>query len=119
MKVTFNQHIAVFENAYPDEWCDLIVQKYEQYKDHALSRDKYWKIGKDGEYLAVDSSLTFSQLKDEIKDPEFDKYGKLFGDILHQCFQLYKKKYQLSHPGFTFFDNKIQKTTPKQGWEKP
>ena len=47
---------------------------------------------------------------------EFDKYGKLFGDILHQCFQLYKKKYQLSHPGFTFFDNKIQKTTPKQGY---
>jgi hypothetical protein len=39
MKATFNQHIGIFENAIPKEWCEEVIKIFEDNSYESLSRD--------------------------------------------------------------------------------
>tara|TARA_R110002050_G_scaffold113856_1_gene228965 strand:+ start:190 stop:762 length:573 start_codon:yes stop_codon:yes gene_type:complete len=103
MKFSHDQHIGIYENSIPDEWCDKVIDYFNT--NTSYSRE-------------VDPSKGYHNIRDQasfLKDP-------LLIEQFHQSFQIYFDYYQYKYPEITplnpFFisDYKLQKTMPTEGY---
>jgi hypothetical protein len=110
MKATFNQHIGVFEEAVPKEWCERVINFYNNNSQNHISRYKAEKgtpsIFKSDHHLTHNGDSISHFLK---------PFEKNFWDNIYP---LYNAKYTpdfLEHPKY-LSDFKIQKTLPTEGY---
>lgn len=111
MKATFDQHIGVFEDAVPKEWCNNLIDIFEKNIDKANDRkDKHPTITEDIFFgLQLIEEGKYVSLCQEFAD-NFWKF----------IYPQYEKKYKLSELFTTvpliIDDFKLQKTLPTQGY---
>ena len=97
MEYYYDQHIGVYKNAFPDEWCDKIVEYYNLNLDQFTSRK------------LPDIKDTHGHLIDKDLMNEFFEY-------FPPCFDLYSEKYPKIPQPLDVVGWKIQKTLPTEGY---
>ena len=102
MKVTFNQHIGIFENAISNEWCDKVINYFEDNIKYAEPRNKQ------GGSL---SGIRDTQYNLDNKNL-IDEFTKNFLEVLN----LYSYKYNHFPQPLDVIGFKIQKTLPTEGY---
>lgn len=106
MKVTFNQHIGIFENAVPKEWCEKVIKVFEDNSNSSKSRIDP-TTSKDDKFMALHwYDLSLCQV--------FDK------NFFKNIYPLYSNKYKLDgnviEAPIYLNDHKIQKTDLSEGY---
>ncbi len=102
MEYYHDQHIGVYKNAVPNEWCDKIINYFENNLHQSQPRDK-----EGGSLLGIRDIHFFLEDK-ELKD-EFISFFK-------EMFNLYDYKYIEIPKPLSLIDIKIQKTLPTEGY---
>jgi hypothetical protein len=99
MEYYHDQHIGVYKNAFPDEWCDRVIDYFESNPEHSHRnpRNVGYVVDEDG------------HLFDEKLRNEFDQYWS-------PCFNLYHAKYTIYPLPISLTGWKIQKTLPTEGY---
>ena len=113
MKTIFDQHIGIFEDAVPREFCESIINIFENNKKLSVGRNK----GDYKSYLHSDDLMLGLHLIDEGKHENLCK--TLASNFWENMFPLYTKKYKfkdLLPSSLVFNDFKIQKTSPTEGY---
>ena len=110
MKAIFNQHVGIFENAVPDEFCGKIIKIYEE--NPHLHYDRRKAEGVTDNTFKNDHHLESGTVpKDIVKTFENNFYNGVF--------QEYATKYSLNtikvYPNGVM-DFKVQKTLPTEGY---
>jgi hypothetical protein len=102
MEYYHDQHIGVYKNAFSDEWCDKIIDYFNQNIEKSISRTEREgsKLGiRDTQYILQDHNLINE-----------------FNDIFYKILDLYTYKYiQIPIP-LNITGYKIQKTLPTEGF---
>tara|TARA_R110001606_G_C15118220_1_gene621741 strand:- start:76 stop:648 length:573 start_codon:yes stop_codon:yes gene_type:complete len=103
MKYSHDQHIGVYENSISDEWCDKVINFFEQNIQNSLPRE-----GVFGSNSVRDKALNLDQKS--LLEP--------FLKSFNNCYSLYEYKYpSIQHEGPFIVDYfKIQKTLPTEGY---
>ena len=111
MKATFNQHIGIFEDAIPKEFCNDLIKLFDANPNYHISRQA--AENNIDPLTKSDNHLTGEVDKTKFTEP-FKKY---FWD---QVYPLYDSKYVVDVDGYFFpkfiSDFKIQKTKPTEGY---
>jgi hypothetical protein len=102
MRYYHDQHIGVYENAISNEWCDKLIEYFENNINKAEARDEGG-----GSLSGIRDTQLY--LEDENYIKEFNKY---FLDI----FLLYSYKYPNINQPLIINSYKIQKTLPTEGF---
>ena len=97
MKYSHNQHIGVYKNAFPDEWCDKIIDYFNSTPDNFNPRNH------------PNVSDTHGHLFDEVLRSKFLNF-------FNPCFNLYSQKYYNMPQPLEVVGWKIQKTLPTEGY---
>ena len=109
MKATFDQHIGIFENAVPKEWCENIINLFESNSNQIKSRQEAENIAPT---FKKDEMLGLQNVNKSLCE-EFNYH--FFNDV----FPLYMKEYQLADIydlPLILSDFKLQKTLPTGGY---
>jgi hypothetical protein len=110
MKVTFDQHIGIFEDAVPKEWCESIINIFEENKKSHLDRQS-------GENTPVsvkqDKSLFLHQYSPKLTK-EFS--SNFFKTIYPRYLSLCKVDNFVLSPNISIEGFKVQKTLPTEGY---
>ena len=91
MEYYYDQHIGVYKNAFPDEWCDRIVEYYNLNLDQFVSR----------------KSLQVKDTHGHLRDKDL---ANEFLSFFNPCFDLYSEKYPQIPQPLEVVGWKIQKT---------
>ena len=104
MEYSHDQHIGIYKNAISNEWCNKVIEYYENNSDKASPRSFKWKGG--DEVRDTSCSLNNEELR------------KNFLDNFEEVFNFYRYKYPLvDYAGLLQLnDMKIQKTLPTEGY---
>ena len=109
MKATFDQHIGIFENAVPKEFCNKIINLFNSLPPEGVNNRP---IGIPST-LMEDTSTGLQYYKPEL----CEEFATNFSENIYP---LYSKKYKLDNDilGFpmSIFDFKVQKTSPTEGY---
>ena len=97
MECYYDQHIGVYKNAFPDEWCDRIVEYYNLNLDQFVSR----------------KSLQVKDTHGHLRDKDL---ANEFLSFFNPCFNLYSEKYPQIPQPLEVVGWKIQKTLPTEGY---
>jgi len=97
MKYYHDQHIGVYKNSFPNEWCDNIINYYTQNPDKFTSRNNFYVSD-------IHGHLWDTNLKNE------------FLNFFNVCFNLYIQKYPYIIQPLEVVGWKIQKTLPTEGY---
>ena len=115
MKVTFNQHIGIFKNAIDNEWCDQVIEIFDQ--NHHLHRSRQETENDVLSIYKADHSLEFIHYKKIGKEDIPEHFHKIFGNNI---LPLYNKKYEFKEEDtdvkYIISDFKTQKTLPSEGY---
>ena len=110
MKSTFNQHIGIFEDAVPKEWCNRVIELFEQKKENHISRQQIEKGISVTEKSDLHSSL-------ESLDPTFPS---MIYNLYKSVYPMYATEYKLSpkmmQQNVFISGFKVQKTLPTEGY---
>ena len=102
MRYYHDQHIGIYENAFSDEWCDKVINYFENNINKAEARNE-------GGGSLQGIRDTQQLLDDPLLGEEFIKEFK-------KCFDLYQYKYIDIPPHLNITGFKIQKTLPTEGY---
>jgi hypothetical protein len=111
MKVTFDQHIGIFEEAIPKEFCNEIISIFNSNQNYQINRQD--SEGEVHPLFKSDNHLT--------EDVDVSKYFNFFNkNFWDKIYPLYETKYNVDaspnpYPKF-ISDFKIQKTNPTEGY---
>lgn len=117
MNVRHEQFIGIYEDAFSKEYCDAVIQYYENMADAGFTqtRQQVQQI----KQSQKDDAFVFSNDDTNIPLLSSKEYSRHFNKILwEKCYPEYANKFwilkELAHHGsYTF---KIQKTCPGQGY---
>ena len=101
IKYSHDQHIGTYENIISDEWCDEVINFFEQNIHKTHSRE-----GVFAPYSIRDKSLPLTS------KPLLESFIKSFDN----CFSLYEYKYPSIQQPLKMTGFKIQKTLPTEGY---
>lgn len=106
MKTTFNQGIGIFENAFPEEWCDKVIEFFENNPQLQYSRSENAAIAQKDLSISVNAQ----------HNPEI--YSFFHSYFFKNIYPLYSYEFAtLRKADFHSIDSfKIQKTLPTQGF---
>ena len=102
MEVKYHQHIGIYKNAISNEWCDKVINYFEDNIEHAVPRNI--EGGSSGG-IRDNSNL----LLDKILANEFT-------ETFFKLFDLYTYKYPYFPSPITLTGYKLQKTLPTEGY---
>ena len=97
MEISYHQHIGIFKNAIPNEWCDKILNHFKSNPDDFISRNTL-------NIIDVHGDLSNNDLKTE------------FINFFNPCFKLYTQKYSNIPQPLNIIGFKVQKTLPTEGF---
>jgi hypothetical protein len=111
MEATFDQHIGVFEDAVPKDWCDKVIKTYEDNSYNSFSRQELEKITT---LHKKDNSIGLHFYNKELCKT-FSK------NLINYFYKSYSKEYQLDssiidEASLIVSDFKVQKTLPTGGY---
>ena len=110
MKAIFDQHIGIFEDAVPKEWCEKAIKTYEDNKSNAISRQKHEGVPS---LYKKDTFLALELYNEDLCKSFNENFWNIY-------FKLYHDYYTLEGGVRTnelFINNfKIQKTLPTEGY---
>ena len=102
MRYYHNQHIGVYENAVSDEWCNKVIEYFENNTKYASPRDE-----EGGSLVGIrDTQLA-------LEDPALVEE---FNSFFDKTFKLYKYKYTHVPLPLENISYKLQKTLPTEGY---
>ena len=110
MKATFDQHIGIFENAVPKEFCNKIIDLFNSNQNHQYSRQE--TENNIPLYLKTDTQF-FKSNKD------LEKFFSIFStNFWNNIFPIYESKYIVDPDRLPKYitDFKLQKTLPSEGY---
>lgn len=111
MKVTFNQHIGIFKNIVDSQWCNKIIDLYNQNQNLTKSRfdneDNISPLSKN------DYSLPTNIIDEKIKID----FNKFLGDAISKYNEKYTfQSWENDIYHYEINDFKVQKTLPTEGY---
>lgn len=112
IKSTYNQHIGIYEGYIPSDYCDLIIQTFNDNELKSKNRQEWGGYPGD---KAQDKSISFTNEFD-------DSYSKpLRETLLNTIIPHYAQKYphfkeQVDNYGISIPFVKVQKTLPGEGY---
>jgi len=109
MKVTFDQHIGIFENAVPKEWCNEVIELFEKNIFTSKTRKDIDNVP------PIEKQDLFHNLLDNSSSHCRD-FSRIFWE---KVFPLYAHEYKLENviDGNLFVDDfKLQKTKLSEGY---
>jgi len=112
-------HIGIFENAVPDELCDLIIKVFDGWMNEKMTPEvEQWKSSGEDQFPDRELSRKDEQLYLECVDL---KVSIQLNTFIGQCFEQYAKYYtgmvQNNDP-VSSWTTKIQRTTAGGGYHK-
>ena len=102
MEINYHQHIGIFRNAISNEWCDKVINYFEENIKYARPRKK-----EDGSLLGI---------RDSNYDLSNKSLMKEFTDSFIKTFNHYSYKYNHFPKDLNISGFKIQKTLPTEGY---
>ena len=102
MKYYHDQHIGVYKNAIPNEWCDKVIKYFEQNINLAETRDE-----EGGSLVGIRDTQLHLQDENLLKE---------FNSNFLRIFDLYAYKYNHIQQPLKVTGFKIQKTLPTEGY---
>ena len=103
MEYTHDQHIGVYKNAFSNEWCDGVINYFQNNISNTLSRPSVY-------HPANVQDLSFPLNDKDLR--------KEFNDIFPTIFHIYQKKYPHILAPLDIEGYKIQKTLPTEGYHE-
>jgi len=109
MKAIYKDFIGIYENAYPKEYCDYLMNVGIKNLNpkNTLLRDKNVGLQMEDSALPLDKFIS-------------KKSFKFFDDVFYKIFEQYIKRYrclnEVVQDGMRIMDFKFQKTKPSQGY---
>ena len=118
MKVFFDQHIGVFEDAISKDYCEKLLQIFKNNIDSANNRnEQYGNMYKEDDFTIPPIKMEDLSLHPDTINQELrDKFAKEFFDNI---FPLYWSKYKLEEvitSNIHLDDFKVQRTLPTEGF---
>ena len=108
MKAIHKDFVGIYENAFPKEYCDYLINKGNV------------KLNKGGKERSNNQVLAVEDLHDNIADVITEKDYDFFHDTLRNVMGHYANKYRcidsVTVDGYYIVDFKFQKTEPSQGY---
>ena len=102
MEYYHDQHIGVYKKSIPDEWCNKIIEYFEN--NSSKTHQRKGIFGPD----SIRDTSTFLPLD----NPLVKEFHKYFSKVIN----LYKYKYPSLFPYLEINNYKIQKTLPTEGY---
>ena len=123
MKVTFDQHIGVFKNAFNPEFCNEVISLYNNPIFKKSKRKEYFH---DAPLEVDDECLDLLDFPLDYLNPLDEKTKKLIYNLKHHFYTILTKNiyplYLQKYPGFpsmfAYNGFKIQKTKPGKGFHR-
>ena len=109
MKYNINQGIGIFENAFSNDWCNKVIDLFENNLQYSYDR-KYQEPDTD--------SLDIEDLSVNFKDINPENFNKFVEYTFSNIYPLYVDKFSIlkSIGSHNIKSGKIQKTLPSQGY---
>jgi hypothetical protein len=110
MEITYNQHVGIFKNAVPKEWCEGLIDLFNSNPKYHIDRYTQENIPsniKADNHLALDVDIT----------PFFKPFAQHFWDSIYPKYQSkYTPDTELIPYPLHISGFKIQKTLPTEGY---
>jgi len=110
MEAIFDQHIGIFENAVPKEWCENVIDLFNKNPHNQFSRQTAEKVTK---LQKEDMHLALGHLNKGMAE-EFAH--NFFSSVYPLYLSEYKITPQILDSSMYVDDFKVQKTSPTQGY---
>jgi len=114
VKPYFNQFIGVYENLFDVNWCNSLVDLFEEYRQNNNTHKRKGEVY-DVSYLN-DEVLDLLFVKN-LKDKRAEIIKSYFDKIIYKAYDIYSRKYITVHPNQVYVHSlQIQKTLPSEGF---
>jgi len=116
MEAIFNQHIGIFKNAMPQEFCNEVIELFEKNLDTSISRqsEKYKK------QMLYSSTAERKDLSNELGVLNVDLGNKFIFECVNPLWKIYRDKYEIlqdvTFRNYTIHSTKLQKTGLGEGY---
>ncbi len=116
MKTTFKQHIGIFENSMPQEFCDEVIELFEKNLDTSIGRQEEGLK----KQLLYSSIAERKDLSNELGILDKELGEKFVSKCIHPLWKIYRNKYEIlqdsTFRNFSIHSTKLQKTGLGEGY---